>query len=76
MNEKKKPIKLVLQKIDIDVLSDSTLKGVQGGYVSQQIDSLTRCVSAAQDCYSDGQTYCDCTISDEPSYCYTECAWC
>jgi hypothetical protein len=44
---KKNSIKLDLEKIDIDVLTNSMLSSLQGGYQSQNVGGNTCCISVS-----------------------------
>jgi hypothetical protein len=55
---KKAAIKLDLEKIEIDVLSDSMLNSLQGGYLSQYIGGDTTCISTPGNCTGAPQGCC------------------
>jgi hypothetical protein len=69
--KKKKPIKLDLEKIEIDVLTNATLSSVQGGYATQpglatcyagcgggtfSCTCFVQCGSPTDTCYTDPET--------------------
>ncbi|TAL66618.1 MAG: hypothetical protein EPN88_08120 [Bacteroidetes bacterium] len=56
---KKAAIKLDLEKIEIDVLSDSMLNGLQGGYNTYDVTCVTACNSVCYTrCDPQGQSWC------------------
>jgi len=55
---KKAAIKLDLEKIEIDVLSDAMLNSLQGGYLTQFIGGDTFCISTPGHCSGAGQSCC------------------
>lgn len=71
---KKAPIKLDLEKIELDVLSNSLMNGLHGGYISQFKNGLTECISGDTNCCTMGQTHCGYCVSEPGQSCWTVCA--